>query len=71
MPSASRFSQVSAWGNLGKWKPATSVGSACYLWQTARREFACCTSLGECLTTHMGVAAPVFEKPCGGDSLGK
>ena len=25
--------------------------------QTARREFACCTSLGECLTTHKGVTA--------------
>ena len=27
------------------------------LLQTARREFACCTSLGECLTTHKGVTA--------------
>ena len=25
--------------------------------QTARREFACCTSLGERLTTHNGVTA--------------
>ena len=28
--------------------------------QTARREFACCTSLGECLTTHKGVTARLF-----------
>ena len=39
------------------------AGSACYLWQTSRREFACCTSIGECLTTHKGVAARFFGKP--------
>ena len=38
--------------------------------QTARREFVCCTSIGECLTTHMGVTALAFVKPCGYLALG-
>ncbi len=38
------------------------IGSACYLWQTARREFACCTSLGECPTTHIRALPPVLCK---------
>ena len=38
--------------------------------QTARREFACCASLGERLTTHKGVSAPAFVKPFGYLALG-
>ena len=41
------------------------AGSACYSWQITRREFACCASLGERLTTHKGVSALVFVKLCG------
>jgi hypothetical protein len=33
------------------------------LLQIARREFACCTSLGECFTTHKGVTARSIVKP--------
>lgn len=46
------------------------AGSACYSWQITHREFACCASLGEHLTTHMGVSAPVFVKPFGDLALG-
>ena len=46
------------------------AGSACYSWQITRREFACCASLGERLTTHMGVIALVFVKPFGHLALG-
>ena len=46
------------------------AGSACYSWQITRREFACCASLGEHLTTHKGVSAPAFVKPFGYSALG-
>lgn len=33
------------------------------LLQISRRGFACCTSLGECLTTHKGVTARFLLSP--------
>ena len=41
--------------NLREWCLWGNTGSACYLWQISRREFACCTSLGECATTHKDI----------------
>ena len=32
------------------------------LLQIARREFACCTSIGECSTTHKGVTAQSLDR---------
>ena len=62
-----KFPLGETWANRSLW---TSIGSACYSWQITRREFACCASLGEHLTTHMGVSAPVFVKPFGYLALG-
>jgi len=58
MPSASQFLQVSACKKLGEIEARVMTWAVlAILVQTARREFACCTSLGECLTTHKGVIA--------------
>ena len=58
MPLASQFSQVSTRKKLGKMVPVREHRQClAILLQIARREFACCTSLGECPITHKGVTA--------------
>ena len=50
--------QIPAPGGFGKIGACEGTQAVlAILVQTARREFACCTSLGECLTTHKGVTA--------------
>ena len=66
MLPASQFLQVSTCKKLGEIEAHVMTWAVlAILVQTARREFACCTSLGECLTTHKGVTARSFVKPFG------
>lgn len=55
MPLASQFRKFPLGKNLEIVPMCHDIGSACYLWQISRREFACCTSLGECSTTHKDI----------------
>lgn len=57
MPLASQFSQVSTRKKLGNGACEGTQAVLAILLQIARREFACCTSLGECPITHKGVTA--------------
>ncbi len=62
MLPASQFLQVSTCKKLGEIEAHVMTWAVlAILVQTARREFACCTSLGERLTTHNGLP-PVFYK---------
>jgi len=61
MPSAGQFLQVSTCKKLGEIEAHVMTWAVlAILVQTARREFACCTSLGECFTTHKGGTARLF-----------
>jgi hypothetical protein len=54
----SKFLLEEIWG---KWECVMTHSVLAVLLQIARREFACCTSLGECVTTHKGVPAHFLD----------